>query len=68
MYDIEQINGYEIIGYEIINFLNSKEDEFCDVSCSGPFTFQSQKTQDGKYELTFSAPYNNLGKIDLTKE
>lgn len=57
MKDLSLINGNEII-----DFLNSlSNDELCDISCRGPYVFENQKIEDGKYLLSFSAYYNNWG-------
>lgn len=62
MIDIKGINGIEIIDY-----LNSlTQDDFGDdISCDGPYTFESQQLVGDKFSLSFSAYYNNWGTDQL---
>lgn len=62
MIDIKEINGSEIIDY--LNSL-SQDDFGDDISCDGPYTFESQLVVGNKFSLSFSAYYNNWGTDQL---
>ena len=55
--NINQINGDEII-----DFFNGLDmNELSNISLSQPFIFESQKIIGDKYQLKFSAQFNNWG-------
>jgi len=65
--DIKKINGNEIIDY--LNSLDFNEiDELSDISCQQPFIFESQSIDNGKYQISFSAYFNNLGTDQLIED
>jgi len=65
--DIKKINGNEIIDY--LNSLDFNEiDELSDISCQQPFIFESQSIDNGKYQVSFSAYFNNWGTDQLIED
>jgi hypothetical protein len=58
-YNVKEINGNEIIKY--LNSL-SEDDDMDDIGpVLGSFVFDSQTIKDDRYNLTFTASYNNWG-------
>lgn len=63
-YDLEEINGAEIIDY--LNKVDvENEDEFGDTNLSRPLTFTKQEIVEGKLKIYFDCYYNNWGTDQL---
>jgi len=57
--NLESINGCEIIDF--LNDAMENDDALCDISLDGPLEFESQCIEEGEYQLSFTAYFNNWG-------